>query len=114
MLVGQHPFRGASVFPARHPDQPTDLRTVNERVSPLARIVMRLLQKAPDARFSRRDLAGVSRRQLMPAPPASRQPPQQRGKLGKSVGCARVPIDRGGRGTGLVAGCPYPKALPVH
>jgi Tol biopolymer transport system component len=62
MLSGQHPFRGASVFETLHAiltREPPDLQCVNERVPPaLARIVMRLLQKAPEARFqSARDLA---------------------------------------------------------
>ena len=62
MLTGQHPFRGASVFETLHAiltREPADLLAVNERVPPaLARIVMRLLQKSPDARFqSARDLA---------------------------------------------------------
>ena len=62
MLGGQHPFRGASVFETLHAiltRDPADLLEVNDRVPPaLARIVMRLLQKSPDARFqSARDLA---------------------------------------------------------
>ena len=62
MLAGQHPFRGASVFETLHAiltREPADLLSVNERVPlALARIVMRLLQKAPEARFqSARDLA---------------------------------------------------------
>ena len=62
MLAGQHPFRGASVFETLHAiltREPADLRTVDARVPPaIARVVMRLLQKAPDARFqSARDLA---------------------------------------------------------
>ena len=62
MLAGQHPFRGASVFETLHAiltREPLDLLAVNERVpSAVARIVMRLLQKSPDARFqSARDLA---------------------------------------------------------
>ena len=62
MLAGEHPFRGASVFETLHAiltREPADLLAVNERVSPaLARIVMRLLEKSPDARFqSARDLA---------------------------------------------------------
>jgi Tol biopolymer transport system component len=62
MLAGQHPFRGASVFETLHAiltRDPADLLDVNDRVPPaLARIVMRLLQKSPDARFqSARDLA---------------------------------------------------------
>ena len=62
MLAGQHPFRGASVFETLHAiltQDPPDLLAVNEHVPPaLARIVMRLLQKSPDARFqSARDLA---------------------------------------------------------
>ena len=62
MLAGQHPFRGASVLETLHAiltREPTEVTTVNERIPPaLARIVMRLLQKAPEARFqSARDLA---------------------------------------------------------
>jgi eukaryotic-like serine/threonine-protein kinase len=62
MLGGQHPFRGASVFETLHAiltREPADLSAVNERIPPaLSRIVMRLLQKAPEARFqSARDLA---------------------------------------------------------
>ena len=62
MLAGEHPFRGASVFETLNAiltREPPDLLAVNERVPPaLARIVMRLLQKSPDARFqSARDLA---------------------------------------------------------
>jgi hypothetical protein len=62
MLGGQHPFRGASVFETLHAiltKEPADLLEVNERVPPaLGRIVMRLLQKSPEARFqSARDLA---------------------------------------------------------
>lgn len=62
MLAGKHPFRGASVFETLHAiltREPEDLLAVNERVPPvLARIVMRLLHKSPDARFqSARDLA---------------------------------------------------------
>jgi Tol biopolymer transport system component len=62
MLAGQHPFRGASVVETLHgilTKDPADIATVNERVpATLARIVMRLLEKAPEARFqSARDLA---------------------------------------------------------
>jgi eukaryotic-like serine/threonine-protein kinase len=62
MLGGQHPFRGASDFETLHAiltSTPPDLGTVNEDLPlPLVRIVMRLLEKAPDARFqSARDLA---------------------------------------------------------
>lgn len=62
MLTGKHPFRGASVVETLHgilTKDPADLRADNERVpQPLARIVMRLLEKAPEARFqSARDLA---------------------------------------------------------
>ena len=62
MLAGQHPFRGASVFETLHTiltKDPADLMAINERVpQPLARIVMRLLEKSPEARFqSARDLA---------------------------------------------------------
>ncbi|MBV6424868.1 MAG: Serine/threonine-protein kinase PknD [Steroidobacteraceae bacterium] len=62
MMAGQHPFRGANVFETLHAiltREPADLRSVNARVPPaIARIVMRLLSKAPEARFqSARDLA---------------------------------------------------------
>jgi len=62
MLAGRHPFRGASDFETLHAvltNVPPDLLTVNEHVPPpLVRIVMRLLEKAPEARFqSARDLA---------------------------------------------------------
>ena len=62
MLAGQHPFRGTSVFQTLEAiltRDPADLQDLNDRVPPaLARIVMRLLQKSPDARFqSARDLA---------------------------------------------------------
>jgi Tol biopolymer transport system component len=62
MLSGQHPFRGASVFDTLNAiltRDPAELRELNERVTPaLGRVVMRLLQKSPDARFqSARDLA---------------------------------------------------------
>jgi serine/threonine protein kinase/Tol biopolymer transport system component len=62
MLGGQHPFRGVSDFETLHAlliNAPPDLLTVNEHVPlPLVRIVMRLLEKSPDARFqSARDLA---------------------------------------------------------
>jgi serine/threonine protein kinase len=62
MLAGRHPFRGASDFETLHAvltSAPPDLLTVNEHVPlPLVRIVMRLLEKVPEARFqSARDLA---------------------------------------------------------
>jgi serine/threonine protein kinase len=62
MLAGQHPFRGASTFETLHAaltKDPPELLAVNEQLPPpLARIVMRLLEKAPEARFqSARDLA---------------------------------------------------------
>jgi eukaryotic-like serine/threonine-protein kinase len=62
MLGGRHPFRRASTFETFHAVltvDPPDLVTANEDVPvPLARIVMRLLKKAPDARFqSALDLA---------------------------------------------------------
>jgi serine/threonine protein kinase/Tol biopolymer transport system component len=62
MLAGRHPFRGASVVETLHgilTKDPADLQAVNESIPrPLARIVMRLLEKAPEARFqSARDLA---------------------------------------------------------
>lgn len=62
MLAERHPFRGTSDFEtllAILTNAPLDLLSVNEQVPlPLVRIVMRLLQKSPDARFqSARDLA---------------------------------------------------------
>jgi Tol biopolymer transport system component len=62
MLAGQHPFRGASVLDTLNAiltRDPAELQDLNQRVSPaLGRIVMRLLQKSPDARFqSARDFA---------------------------------------------------------
>lgn len=62
MLGGRHPFRRASTFDTLHAIltvEPPDLLTTNEHVPvPLARIVMRLLKKPPDARFqSALDLA---------------------------------------------------------
>ena len=62
MLAGQHPFRGASVFETLHTiltKDPADLMaSTNAFPQPLARIVMRLLEKSPEARFqSARDLA---------------------------------------------------------
>ena len=95
MLTGQHPFRGASVFETLHAiltREPPDLLTVNERVPPaLARIVMRLLQKSPDARFqSARDLAwSLAQATDATAQPASRQdrPRNSRKERGKAGGC---------------------------
>ncbi len=84
MLAGQHPFRGASVFETLHAiltREPLDLLAVNERVPPaLARIVMRLLQKAPEARFqSARDLAWslAQATDTTPRPAIDRTRPQQ-------------------------------------
>ncbi|HEX7718777.1 MAG TPA: protein kinase, partial [Woeseiaceae bacterium] len=62
MLAGRHPFRGTSDFETMHAiltSAAPDLQTINEHVPPpLARIVMRLLEKSPEARFqSARDLA---------------------------------------------------------
>jgi len=55
MLGGRHPFRRGSTFETLHAVltvDPPDLSTANEHISrSLARIVMRLLEKAPDARF---------------------------------------------------------------
>ena len=55
MLAGRHPFRVAGTFETLHAvltAEPTDLAAANERVPrPLARIVMRLLEKAPEMRF---------------------------------------------------------------
>ena len=85
MLAGQHPFRGASVFETLHAiltKDPADLLDVNDRVPPaLARIVMRLLQKAPDARFqSARDLAWslAQATESTPRPVADKTGAQQR------------------------------------
>ena len=60
--AGQHPFRRASAFETLHAVitiDPPDPSTVDGRVPPaLAAIVMRLLKKAPEARFqSASDLA---------------------------------------------------------
>jgi len=55
MLVGQHPFRGASTFESLHAVltiTPEDPSLLNAQVPPaLGRIAMRLLAKDPDARF---------------------------------------------------------------
>lgn len=55
MLGGRHPFRRGSTFETLHAVltvDPADLSTANEHVpASLARVVMRLLKKAPDARF---------------------------------------------------------------
>ena len=55
MLAGRHPFRRASTFETLHAVltvDPPDLLTANEHVAvPLARIVMGLLKKPPEARF---------------------------------------------------------------
>lgn len=62
MLAGRHPFQGTSIFETLHAiltkDAP-ELSAVDDRVPPLvARIVMRMLEKGPEARFqSARDLA---------------------------------------------------------
>ena len=62
MLSGQQPFRGASTFETLNSVltlSPPDVSTTNERVpESLARVVMRLLEKVPQARFqSALDLA---------------------------------------------------------
>ena len=92
MLAGHHPFRGASVFETLHAiltREPADLLTVNDRVPPaLARIVMRLLQKPPEARFqSARDLAwSLAQATDTTARPAidktALQPPERTRKVG--------------------------------
>ena len=55
MMAGRHPFRGASTFETLHAVltvDPPDLSAVAEHVPlPVERIVMRLLSKAPEARF---------------------------------------------------------------
>jgi serine/threonine-protein kinase len=55
MLCGRHPFRGASTFATLHAILSADPPNVSAAASGtprrLARIVMRLLQKSPDARF---------------------------------------------------------------
>lgn len=55
MLAGQHPFRRASAFETLHAVltiNPPDLLSLDRRVPPaLGRIAMRLLEKAPEARF---------------------------------------------------------------
>jgi serine/threonine protein kinase len=55
MLAGRNPFRGASTFESLHAVltlSPPDLLSVNDQVpASLGRIVMRLLEKAPEARF---------------------------------------------------------------
>ena len=55
MLTGRQPFRRASTFETLHAvltDEPQDVDAANEQVpKPLARVVMRLLKKSPDARF---------------------------------------------------------------
>ena len=117
MLAGQHPFRGASVFETLHAiltREPADLLAVNERVSPaLARIVMRLLQKSPDARFqSARDLAWslAQATDTRCGRQPTRRPRNSRKERGKfkwlRVG---VPLgDHGCRGHWLVARRPVP------
>jgi serine/threonine protein kinase/Tol biopolymer transport system component len=87
MLAGQHPFRGASVFETLHAiltREPADLVGVNEKVAPaVARIVMRLLQKSPDARFqSARDLAWSLAQATDPAsqPASDKAVPQPRAR----------------------------------
>jgi serine/threonine protein kinase len=62
MLAHRHPFRGTSTFDTLHAvlsSDPPDVSTVNKQVPVrVARIVMRLLAKVPDARFqSALDLA---------------------------------------------------------
>jgi Tol biopolymer transport system component len=55
MLAGKHPFRGGSTFDTLHAVltvDPPDVTSMNAGVpTPLGRIVMRLLEKAPEARF---------------------------------------------------------------
>ena len=83
MLAGTHPFRGASVFETLNAiltRDPTELQELNERVTPaLARIVMRLLQKSPDARFqSARDLAWTL---AQATDPTARPSPERGGRI---------------------------------
>ena len=55
MVTGRHPFRGTNTFETLHAVltvSPADVVSLNPRVPPaLGRIAMRLLEKAPDARF---------------------------------------------------------------
>lgn len=88
MLAGLHPFRGASVFETLHAiltREPPDLLAANERVpQSVARIVMRLLQKTPEARFqSARDLAWslAQAAESTPRPASEPTGPQQRNQM---------------------------------
>jgi serine/threonine protein kinase/Tol biopolymer transport system component len=92
MLAGVHPFRGASVFETLHAiltRDPPDLLDVNERIPPaVARIVMRLLEKAPDARFqSARDLAWslAQATEISARPSSERAGAQRRDGMRKST-----------------------------
>lgn len=84
MLAGQHPFRGASVFETLNAiltRDPAELQEINHHVPPaLARIVMRLLQKSPDARFqSARDLGwSLAQATDRPSAPAAAADPKSR------------------------------------
>ena len=117
MLTGQHPFRGASVFETLHAiltRDPPDLMAVNERVPPRsARIVMRLLEKSPEARFqSARDLAWSLAQATDPTarPATDRTGTQQPERTRKWQVAAARSADggRGCRGYGLVARGPVP------
>ena len=91
MVGGHHPFRSASTFETLHSilnTDPADLAAVNHQIQPsLAGIVMRLLKKAPEARFqSAADLAWALE-QVPPAParrPASRVRPDGPGAPSRS------------------------------
>jgi serine/threonine protein kinase len=78
VLAGQHPFRRSSTFETLHAVltvDPFDLSSLNPHVPvALSRIVMRLLQKTPDARFqSALDLIWALE-QITPEPPALAAP----------------------------------------
>ena len=110
MLAGQHPSRGADVFETLHAiltREPPDLGPSANASQPRAwsRIVMRLLQKAPDARFqSRATSRGASRRRPMPRRcPRLTRPARSSGETGKiswlRLGCrlgSRWPWPRAG------------------